>query len=459
MSLANLCNVTETLIWLLEQACPRTAGWPSGAGITLTVSPMPPDLVLMNSSTAQLGLYLYHVAEDAHFKNQTGDGLGGGTQREKPLALNLYYQLTAQVGNDDEGCLQAQTLMGCAMRVLHDYAIITDDTMVGTTPVLPTGLRDRQNRFRIALRPVPSDDAVDYWTAGEAPLRMAAYYQVSVVMIEPERTVTAASPVLEYGSGIFATGAPTLTGSRSTASIVVGNEATPRSIPLTPAQVTLRETFPAIDPMDPDFEYGDAAFELEGSALTAEGTALRLRGDQGVFDVDAAAWGLVASPDRVFATVAPWMGSVPTMPGTWSASVLVRQSVRIGSSVRTVVNPSNETPILIAPRLDPVDDTGPMLGDRSKAAAFTLNGWRFQGTTDFPIPTDPADPRSVRLRAGAVELENRETGPVAAGQFRVVNETTLQVFLPAELPELSLQPVSVSVNGASSMPMWLRVIA
>ena len=328
---------------------------------------------------------------------------------------------------------------------------------MGTSPVLQQfGLHGRQNRFRIVLRPVPSDDAVDYWTAGEAPLRMAAYYQVSVVMIESEPAVTASSPVLEYGSGIFATGAPTLTGSRSTASIFVGDEATPRSIPLTPAQVTLRESFPAIAP---GFEHGDAAFELEGGALTGEGTALRLHGDHGAFDVDAAAWGLVAGADRVFATVAPWMGSAPTMPGTWSASVLVRKTVRIGSSVRTVVNPSNETPLLIAPRLDPVAATGPMLGEVSKAAAFTLNGSGFQGTPDYPIPTDPADPRSVRLRVGAVELENLVTGAVAAGQFRVVDETTLEAFLPADLPELSLQPVSVSVSGASSMPLWLRVIA
>ena len=456
MSLADLCRVTQSLTWLLEEACPRTAGWPSGGGLTLTVSPMPPDVVLAGGA-AQLGLYLYHVAEDAHFKNLAGDGVGGGIQREKPLGLNLYYQLTAQVGDTVDGCLLAQTLMGCAMRVLHDYAIITDDSMVGTSPVLQQfGLHGRQNRFRIALRPVPSDDAVDYWTAGEAPLRMAAYYQVSVVMIEPEPAVTASSPVLEYGSGIFATGAPTLIGSRSNVSIFVGDEATPRSVPLTPAQVTLRESFPVIAP---GFEHGDAAFELEGSALIGEGTALRLRGDQGAFDVDAAAWGLVAGADRVFATVAPWMGPAPTMPGTWSASVLVRKTVRIGSTVRTVVNPSNETPILIAPRLDPVAATGPMLGDVSKAAAFTLTGWRFRGTTDYPIPTDPVDPRSVRLRVGVVELQNLVTGVVAAGQFRVVDENTLDAFLPADLPELSLQSVSVSVNGASSMPLWLRVIA
>ncbi|MCP5060074.1 MAG: DUF4255 domain-containing protein [bacterium] len=456
MSLADLCKVTQTLTWLLENACPKTAGWPSGGGLTLSVSPMPPDVVLAGGA-AQLGMYLYHVAEDAHSKNEAGDGLGGGSQREKSLGLNLYYQLTAQVGDTIDGCLLAQTLMGCAMRVLHDYAIITDDEVVDTSPVLEQfGLHGRQNRFRIALRPVPSDDAVDYWTAGEAPLRMAAYYQVSVVMIEPEPAVTASSPVLEYSSGIFATGAPTLTGSRSTASIVVGGEAAPRIVTLRPTQVTLRESFPAIAP---GFEHGDAAFELEGSALNGEGTALRLRGDHGAFDVDAAEWGLVASADRVFATVAQWMGSAPTMPGTWSASVQVRNTVRVGSSVRTVVNSSNETPILIAPRLDPVAAAGPMLGDVSKAAAFTLSGWRFRGTTDYPIPTDPADPRSVRLRVGAVELDNLVTGTVAAGQFRVVDETTLEVFLPADLPELSLQPVSVSVNGASSTPTWLRAVA
>ena len=311
MSLSDLSTVTQTLTWLLEQACPLTAGWPSGGGITLSVSPMPPDVVLAGGA-AQLGFYLYHVTEDPHFKNQIGDGLGGGRLSEKPLALNLYYQLTAQVGETIDGCLQAQTLMGCAMRVLHDYANITDATQVGTTPVLQQfALHGRQNRFRIVLRPVPSDDAVDYWTAGEAPIRMAAYYQVSVVMIEPEPTVTAASPVLEYRSGIFANGAPTLIGSRATASVVVGDETHARQLPLTPAQVTLRERFPAIAP---GFEYGDSTFELDGSELSGEGTSLRLRGDAGAFEVDSAAWGLVVGSERLFARVGPWMESVPTLP-------------------------------------------------------------------------------------------------------------------------------------------------
>ena len=38
-------------------------------------------------------------------------------------------------------------------------------------------------------------------------------------------------------------------------------------------------------------------------------------------------------------------------------------------------------------------------------------------------------------------------------------ETRSVTLESADLPELSLQPVSASVNGASSMPMWLRVVA
>ena len=233
-----------------------------------------------------LGLYLYHVAEDPHYKNPPPEG-GGPAHR--PLALNLYYQLTAQVGDVEANAYRAQLLMGAAVRVLHDFPLIVDST---TTLVASDGaeqsvlsqraLQGRGNRIRITLRPVPVDDAVDYWTAGDAPLRLAAYYQVSVIVLDSEPPPTVAPRVLTYGSGVFATGAPMLTGSRAVLSIVVGRDAVASQVTAQPAQVSIGERF-----------------ELIGTALTGTGTTVRLRDERGARTVDASGWAVVATAERV----------------------------------------------------------------------------------------------------------------------------------------------------------------
>lgn len=451
MALDDLSKVTQTLIWLLENAMPMSSAWP--AAETAKVSALPPDLM---PDDARLGLYLYHVTEDPHFKNDPSTGIGGGTKRDNPLALSLYYQLTVASVVLESDPLRAQTLLGIAMRVMHDFAIINDEMMLGSNPILGEyHLLGRQNRLRITLRPVPPDDAVDYWTAGEAPLRLSAYYQVSVVMLEAEPALSAAGPVLSYGTGLLTVGAPHLTSSRARLSLVVGAESTPRDIAVSPAQVTL--TAAADEP--------NGRFELQGSALTGDGTTLRLRGDYGTFEVDAASWGVVASPTRVFARVHDSLGTLPTMPGTWSVSVLVQRTLQVGASVRTVTQPSNEMPILIAPRLDATSATGPTLGDRTRSARFSLTGWRFTGSEilanppgEYPLPDEDADPRAVRLFIGGLALARVAAVPTA-GQFAVVDALTLEAWLPEELPLGSVQPVQVWVNGAASATRWLRVVA
>ena len=59
MALLDVSKVTETLIELLEKRIPTLPEWPSG--VTLDVSPDPPDLF---SGQNVLGIYLYHLTED-----------------------------------------------------------------------------------------------------------------------------------------------------------------------------------------------------------------------------------------------------------------------------------------------------------------------------------------------------------------------------------------------------------
>jgi hypothetical protein len=435
MAVFDLSKITEALIWILETRMPALDGW--APGVTATVSPLPPDR--LRDAATDLGLYLYHLTEDPAYKNPPPSGSGNAGN---PVALNLYYQLTAQVGDQAADAFRAQLLMGAAVRVFHEFALINDSTMLvdatGTAiPILQQRLlAGRENRIRITLRPVPVDDAVDYWTAGEAPLRLAAYYQVSVVLLESEPPRVVPARVLTYGSGVFATSAPMLSGSRALLSLVVGRDPAPSRVPVQPAQVTLGETF-----------------ELLGSSLTGTGTTLSLRDDRSEpVTVDGSAWAVVASGERVLATPSAALGSQDLLPGIYSAAVMVTRTQRIGASQRSLVHTSNETPIVIAPRLDASSAAGPTLGSLAPGASITWTGWRFAHAS---IPTDTRDPRALRLYVGD-RLLTTVVGAPQPGELRIVDASTLDVHLPADLTR-GLALVRVAVRGAYSAPRWLEV--
>jgi hypothetical protein len=435
MAIFDLSKITEALIWILETRIPALDGW--APGVTATVSPLPPDR--LRDAATDLGLYLYHLTEDPAYKNPPPTGSGNAGQ---PVALNLYYQLTAQVGSNVNDAYRAQLLMGAAVRVLHEFALIHDGTLLtdatGTQiPILAHRLlAGRDNRIRITLRPVPVDDAVDYWTAGEAPLRLAAYYQVSVILLESEPPRTVPGKVLSFGSGVFATSAPALSGSRAILSVVVGRDSVPSAVPVQPAQVTLGETF-----------------ELQGSSLAGVATTLSLRDERGgAVVVEGSAWAVVASQERVLATPSPALGTQDLVPGIYSAAVVVTRRQRVGTSERSIQHSSNETPIVIAPRLDVISATGPTLGSSSAGALVSWSGWRFVHES---IPADSRDPRAVRLYVGD-RLLNAVTLAPQPGEFRIVDAGTLEVRLPSDL-SAGLWLVRVGVRGVFGAPRWLEV--
>src|SRR5437016_4933419 len=75
--------------------------------------------------------------------------------RFTPMGINLYYLLTGHsdlVGNT--GVETEQTMVGLAMKALHDYPVVDDTTAIGGVKVFPVALQGSDNRFRISLQPV-----------------------------------------------------------------------------------------------------------------------------------------------------------------------------------------------------------------------------------------------------------------------------------------------------------------
>ena len=156
----------------------------------------------------RVNLFLYRVTENGALKNQEIPGRGNGSgYGHPPLSLNLHYLVTAY-GNvpvpagggaslfDDTS---AHVLLGSAMRVFHDVAIVTDELISVRPPsgllVLHESLRDGSERVRLGLEPISLEDVTKVWTALALRYRLSAAYTVNVVQIESRRARTFPKPV------------------------------------------------------------------------------------------------------------------------------------------------------------------------------------------------------------------------------------------------------------------------
>ncbi len=168
----------------------------------------PPDVHVSGMTERRLNLYLYMVTEDGYLKNQEIPGRGHpGSYGRPPLSLNLHYLLTAygDTETSPDADLQAQSILGDAMLVLHEYPIVTDDLAitnpaVGTVgdPLLDSSLLSEFEKLKITLHPGSIEEFSKIWTAiPQANLRRSVAYQVSVVQIESRRPRTLALPVRE----------------------------------------------------------------------------------------------------------------------------------------------------------------------------------------------------------------------------------------------------------------------
>jgi hypothetical protein len=169
-----------------------------------TITLAPPDVQVDQVSGPRLNIYLYHLSENAFLKNQEIPGNGyRGAYGHPPLALNLHYIFTA-FGNTETGAdadMQAQHVLGDAMRVVHDFAIISADLMQQKSPgktILDTTLLDEFEQIKITLQPKSLEEISKIWTAlPRVNFRRSVTYEASVVQIESQQARTIALPVRE----------------------------------------------------------------------------------------------------------------------------------------------------------------------------------------------------------------------------------------------------------------------
>lgn len=163
-------------------------------------APPPPPANEPAAEDPRITLFLYRVNENGALKNQEIPGNGSaGAYGRPPLALNLHYLVTAsgnkQVRKGGAGAgaavfddTLAHFLLGSAMRVLHDYAQISDSLVTVRVPsgdqILHESLRDAYEHVKLTLEPLSLEDVTKVWTALALRYRLSAAYAITVVQIE-----------------------------------------------------------------------------------------------------------------------------------------------------------------------------------------------------------------------------------------------------------------------------------
>jgi hypothetical protein len=169
----------------------------------------PPDITINGIAGRRLNLYLYEINENGSLKNQEIPGHGHpAAYGHPPLSLNLSYLLTAHGDNEAaaDADLVAQQILGDAMRVLHDFAIITPNLREDDDPtrprILDPSLIGEFEQVKIILQPTNLEDFSKIWTAlPQANFRRSVAYEVSVVQIESQRPRRFPRPVGEPPAG------------------------------------------------------------------------------------------------------------------------------------------------------------------------------------------------------------------------------------------------------------------
>lgn len=437
MTIADLSIVTRTLLEMIDQRFQNTNI------STVTMSALPPDVLTEKASGEYLGLYLYHATEEPYFKSQAPNGSGNPPIQFTPMVLNLHYQMTVFVkrtNDNDEGVFLEQTYMGVAMKAMHDFSMMNENTIVrGPDPVFKRwGLDGKETHLRVSLLPITHTESLQFWNTSSKHPRLSAYYQVSVVMLDPERLKSRAGRVLRYGIQTFVGHGPHLERSSSTIEWIDPDNTKAHAL-AQPAIAIVGDPKSLATFFGWGF-VGDGVFLQLRSPRFAEQT----KGDRDV--VEDASWAITNTDTTVTVNVGNTASGLFVVPGMYSARIRVRQTKQTPSGPRAFDLVSNETPFIVAPRIDTITSVGTL---------YTLTGGMFAWPRDKRPTSDPTI--DVLVDGVALEVVRPDadlTKPIPVpGKGQFVPEPDKITFALASKPT---NPVSIRVivDGAESAPRW-----
>jgi len=462
MPTLNLFHVTDTLTRLLEFNV-RALFLQQGIVTPVNVSDMPPERVAASTVTDTLNLHLYHVMEDVHYKNLTPPGLGGAPVSRQPLALSLFYILTAHHEiNEVYDAQNQQNLFSLAIKTMHDHSMVDDNLTISPDggaqqTVMHAELRGRDNHFEISPRPLTPEEAMSFWSAEQtSTTRLSAYYEVRTIFIEPEEPTNAFGRV--YDLGLFAApiSAPVLT------EVVALTVFTPPAASGLPAQAL--NTSPARSVLEPGSSPEVNRINIEGTSMTGDGQPgaaqivlrtpswreLPVPVRDTVIDTSLnAGWNV-----EITATTAQFdlQGSLQAIvngiatalevtPGIYAVSVrTTRRQQTEGGALRETISESNQIAFSVGAHITQVvaGSPGRLVIEVTNTFDMTAGALNVQLSIDGDIYDDAAAFANAPADAG---LFVRQAGQI---EFH-------PIFDPATA---GTHPLRLIINGAESQPFW-----
>ncbi|MBF2065979.1 MAG: DUF4255 domain-containing protein [Calothrix sp. C42_A2020_038] len=161
-----------------------------------TVTAKPPEKA-RNTRNNQLNLFLYQTMPNAAWRNMDmTPQVKPGETGQPPLALNLFYLITAY--GEDEDDIKSHRLLGKAMSILHDHPLLDANEIRDALP--DNDLYQQIERVRITPQPMSLEEMSKLWMMFQTQYRISAAYQVAVVLIESTLSVKTPLPVLTRGT-------------------------------------------------------------------------------------------------------------------------------------------------------------------------------------------------------------------------------------------------------------------
>lgn len=186
--------VTATLRNLLTAAIAD-----EGGGLAVTTLPLDKAQTFgLEDGAGRINLFLYQTQNNGAWRNaDMPRQVRPNETGPPPLALDLYYLVSAHEKTDGDSTVLAHRLLGRAMRGLHDHPLLGAEEI--RAALAENDLADQIERVRITPQPLSLEELSKLWIMFQTGYRISAAYQVSVVLIESTRPSRTPLPVLTRG--------------------------------------------------------------------------------------------------------------------------------------------------------------------------------------------------------------------------------------------------------------------
>jgi hypothetical protein len=461
--------VTTAIATLVRQALVRD-NFPDDFDVTAA----PPD-DQTNASPNVISFYLFHIAEDSFHKNlpPRRPVVAESPVQFTEMGLVLNYVVTARntsaVGGGDRALIE-QRLLGYVARALHDYPLITDETVVPAVPPSPpnnpifqtANMSGADNRIELVLRPVGIEETVNFWKAEEdLTARLGLFYEARVILLSTPPVTSTPGIVYSLGGFVSVAGQPFLQAVQN----VVGFTPPPgfaspdpsspfQFVSSNPARVSL---FPA-GAVPPSVSPENNRFRIDGAELRGERTFLALRGQAGAgaaapnersFRIDTGdgnnpGWSFDVRSTEITVSIRQAVqdeeGTALTLyPGLYSLRVITARQMTADPNGRRLEQSSNELVFAVTPQVNSVAGLGGLA--TARRFRLTLFGSYLRNELD------------IQLSVGGRVLR-RDANTAVAGNFDFAVNTGQIDFAVDTTGRPSPLPVNLLINGVGSTPAW-----